>query len=210
MIFLSECIKGPTGEQIQFVQDMSQVRCDCVIACEVDNSNNQGQTIKKPRTQEEIQHRKEAAERRLELMTGLRPIQKDVLLCLKSTEHSSLVVIPTGSGKTLLISLLACNTKCSVVFAPYTLLKNQLYSALNEKGATRFWPLGDSSESLDLIVCSTQYMLISYEAASTCACLLLALSRINRLGPIFVDEVQTYTLYILRLTHIYIYIHVCV
>lgn len=169
------------------------------MAFKFEIGNNKVQTIKKRRTEEEIVLRREAAKIRLEFMNGLRPIQKDVLLCLESTELSSLVIIPTGSGKTLLMSLLACKTKCSVVFAPYTLLKNQLYEALAERGATHFWPLRYESESIDMMLCNAHFILISFEAASTCASLLLALVRINRLGPIFVDEVYA---------HMYIYINI--
>ena len=161
----------------------------CVTASKFDNCNNKGQTVKKRRTEIEISVRKEAATGRKALMDMLRPIQKDVFQCLESNELSSLVIIPTGSGKTLLMSVLACKTKCSIVFAPYTLLKNELYAALNEKGATHWWPLPDGSKSLDAILCNANYILMSYEAAPTCAFLLLALNRINRLGPIFVDEV---------------------
>ena len=163
------------------------------------------QTIKKRRTDVEIQSRREVAQRRLELMNGLRPVQKDVLMCLESNELSAIVIIPTGSGKTLLISLLSCTTKCSVVFAPYTLLKNQLYAALNERGATHFWPLREGSESMDMILFNANYILISYEAASTSASLLLALHRINRLGPIFVDEVHIY-MYIIHIRMIAVWI----
>jgi len=158
------------------------------MAFKFENCNNKVQTIKKRRTEEEIDLRREAAKRRLEFMTGLRPIQKDVLLCFESTELSSLVIIPTGSGKTLLMSLLACKTKCSVVFAPYNLLKKQLYAELTTRGPTHCWPLRHES-SMDNMLCNAQFILISFEAASTCASLLLALVRINRLGPIFVDEV---------------------
>lgn len=122
-------------------------------------------------------------------MNGLRPIQKDVLTCLEATELSSLVIIPTGSGKTLLMSILACKTKCSVVFAPYALLKNQLYEVLNKEGPTHFWPLREGSGSIDAILFNANYILISYEDATQCACLLQMLFRIDRLGPIFVDEV---------------------
>jgi hypothetical protein len=147
-------------------------------------------TVKKRRTETEITLRRQAALERLALMDGLRTIHKDILICLETTPQlSSLVIIPTGSGKTLLMSVLACKTQCSVVFAPYTLLKNQLYAVLTKEGPTHFWPLREGSESIDAILCNANYILISYEEATSCAGVLQALFRIDRLGPIFVDEV---------------------
>ena len=168
---------------------MSQPLDMSLLAPAQNAARSQEQTVKKRRTDAEISFRKEAATVRKALIDTLRPIQKDVLQSLESNELSSLVIIPTGSGKTLLMSVLACKTKCSIVFAPYTLLKNELYAELNRKGATHWWPLPDGSESIDSILYNANYILMSYEAAPTCATLLLALNRINRLGPIFVDEV---------------------
>ena len=170
-------------------QDMSQPLDMSLLAPAQNAARSQEQTVKKRRTEIEINFRKEAATVRKTLIDTLRPIQKDVFQSLESNEQSSLVIIPTGSGKTLLMSVLACKTKCSIVFAPYTLLKKELYAVLNGKGATHWWPLPDDSESIDSILCNANYILMSYEAAPTCASLLLAFHRLNRLGPIFVDEV---------------------
>jgi|LauGreDrversion4_2_1035121.scaffolds.fasta_scaffold1308507_1 superfamily II DNA or RNA helicase len=121
-------------------------------------------------------------------MTGLRQLQKDALSCLESTGFSTLVIMPTGSGKTRLIWALG-TTKCTIIFAPYTILINQLRDEMIKKGATYVWPMQDETESMDQILCKAKHILIPYEAAQRCNWLLRGLERIDRLGLIFVDEV---------------------
>lgn len=145
---------------------------------------------KRFRTQDEIQERRTAAIKRRSLLEELRQSQKEALICLEGTTLSTIVVMPTGSGKTRLIWTFKNTSKCTLVFAPYAILAEQLQIQLNEKGYSVPWPLNTTKVSIEGMLARAEFIVLPYEAALNCRWLVTGLNRIGRLGPIFVDEVS--------------------
>jgi hypothetical protein len=130
-----------------------------------------------------VQSRKEDDER-------LRPMQACALHFLQHSTSSSIIVMPTGSGKTRLIwSYHENEDKCAVIFAPYRVLAKQLQSILQERGLTVVWPLNSFSGSTDALIATVRFAVFPYEAAADVQGFLTALHDIGRLGPIWIDEV---------------------
>ena len=144
---------------------------------------------KRPRTQEEIEERRMTAVKRRSLFQELRQSQKEALICLETTTAATIVVMPTGSGKTTLIWAFQHSSKCTFVFAPYAILAQQLQRKLAEKGNSVLWPLDTTNVSLEGILATADFIVLPYEAAISCKWLLIGVERIGRLGPVFVDEV---------------------
>ncbi len=145
---------------------------------------------KRLRTQDEINERRTAAIKRRSLLEELRQSQKEALICLEGTTLSTIVVMPTGSGKTRLIWTFKHTSKCTLVFAPYAILAEQLQIQLNEKGYSVPWPLNTTEVSIEGVLARAEFIVLPYEAALNCRWLVTGLNRIGRLGPIFVDEVS--------------------
>ena len=143
------------------------------------------------RTLPEIIQRKEDAAKRLKLAEVLRPLQKKALQFLQERGTGDCIVImPTGSGKTTLVWSHSDTLKCSVIFAPFRILVEQLTVELNGKGRTFAWPFSDDGPSTFQIMATAQYIVMPYEAAPTAAGLLAGLSRISRLGLVWIDEIH--------------------
>lgn len=138
--------------------------------------------------------RKEDAGKRLKFADMLRPMQKKALQFLQECgSGDSIIIMPTGSGKTTLVWSHSDPSQCSVVFAPFRILVEQLTVELSEKGRTFAWPFSEDAEdasSLFQMMCTAQYIVMPYEAAPTAAGLLAALARMSRLGLVWVDEIH--------------------
>jgi hypothetical protein len=152
------------------------------------------QMVKALRSPEEIEKNRTEALRRKFEKTGsrpdLRPLQVNALAALqRSGWESSIIVMPTGSGKSRLIWSLNNTQECAIIFAPYRLLVNQLVTVLTEHGPTFLWPLTQQQGSVDLLLSTAQFVVTSFENASDCLGLVTQLKERLRLGPIWVDEV---------------------
>ena len=169
-------------------------------------SSLQTQMMKQVRTREEVEERKEIATKRLCMMNGLRELQKQALKCLEDCKSSAVIVMPTGSGKTTLIWTLKVDGLCSVIFAPYRILVSQLHAIFKEKGTTFVWPFHEEQASMDGVLATAQYVLLPYEAAPSCVGFISELHRWKRLGPIWVDEVNTYCCLYVTVTHDWVYV----
>ena len=152
----------------------------------------------KRRSLEEIAINRDEALRRKSEKTGsrpdLRPLQLNALAALqRSGWESAIIVMPTGSGKTTLLWSFHDKQECSIIFAPYRLLVDQLVLVLTEYGTTFRWPLTrpltQHQGSVDLLLSTAQFVVTSFENAPECLGLVTQLNERLRLGPIWVDEV---------------------
>ena len=146
------------------------------------------------RTDEEIaKNRDEALRRKTEKDNSgseLRPMQKTAMAALeRSGWESAIVIMPTGSGKTSLVWSFKGKGDCSIIFAPYTLLAEQLVLVLGKYGRTFRWPLTGQQGSVDMLLANAHFVVASFEAAPDCVGLVTQLDLRRRLGPIWVDEV---------------------
>ena len=143
------------------------------------------------RTEPEMIRRKEDAAKRLKLADVLRPLQKKALRFLQECgSGDSIIIMPTGSGKTTLVWSHSDTMQCSVVFAPFRILVEQLTVELNGKGLAFAWPFSEDGPSLFQIMATAHYIVMPYEAAPTAAGLLAELARMSRLGLVWVDEIH--------------------
>jgi hypothetical protein len=150
--------------------------------------------VKSVRSSEDIvRSRDEAVRRRAEKESSgreLRPMQRTAMAALeRSGWESAIVIMPTGSGKTALVWSFKRKEDCSIIFAPYTLLADQLVLVLGEYGKTFRWPLTTQQGSIDMLLANAQFVVASFEAAPDCIGLITQLHQRRRLGPIWVDEV---------------------
>lgn len=149
------------------------------------------QRKKTVRIEEQIEARRFQAIKRRKIVDYLRPMQKEALEVIEKSEHHTIIIMPTGSGKTTLMWSFKPEGKCSLIFAPYRILVQQLSRVLTDKGTTFTFPLVSKEFDLFSVLATADFIIMPYEAAPTSADLVTALFRINRLGPIWVDEVHT-------------------
>ena len=140
---------------------------------------------KRIRSKIEIEWNRELAIKRRDLVNTLRPMQKDALDFIRTCENASFVIMPTGSGKTAVIPIYKVENKCSIVFAPYKLLVEQLVATLKNSVAYPFECTFDILTTIDFIV-------MPFEAASefSTADVFSVLHALDRLGPVWIDEVR--------------------
>jgi hypothetical protein len=165
---------------------------------EVGNIRQNGVTSgeKNPRSPEEVEGRRQDALKRRTAISVLRPVQKEALDCICDNNINTMIIMPTGSGKTRLIwyhKLLSYHKdglgKCTVIFAPFKILVEQLTLVLMEHGTVFTHPFSRESSSFAMIT-TADYVIMPYEAAPDSADLLTSLHNIGRLGPIWIDEVR--------------------
>jgi superfamily II DNA or RNA helicase len=120
-------------------------------------------------------------------------MQKEAMECLQKNDGNAIIIMPTGSGKTYLMWTHCDKSQCSIVFAPYRILVQQLADILQGHGTTFTWPFQDMRVSMCQILSTAQYIVMPYEAAphADAAGLLESLHSIGRLGPVWIDEVCT-------------------
>ena len=147
------------------------------------------------KSRDEIEFNRQKAVKRRQLMEFLRPMQKEALSCITRSEHT-LVIMPTGSGKTSLVSSFKMKGKCSIVFAPYTLLVAQLAETLKKDGNAVAFPVEDQSVYETLIL--ADYIIMPFELAPGSADLCSTLHGLGRLGPIWIDEVRLLLVFLCR------------
>jgi hypothetical protein len=151
------------------------------------------QGSKTVRSDDQIGQSKAYAMKRLKLMEELRPFQKEALATLENAKHHAIIIMPTGSGKTTLMWSYKPRDTCSLVFAPFKNLVKQLGTVLAQKGKVVSFPFVSNDGDVFSILATAEYIILPYEAAPTSADLIVALNGLNRLGPIWVDEVHNLT-----------------
>ena len=124
------------------------------------------------------------------MFEALRPFQIEALEVLRGTELSSLIIMPTGSGKTRLMYSFKEPGKCSIVCAPYKYLVQQLLHVLKDKGKAFEFPFDHEDGSTFGILASADFIIMPFEMVPTAADLLSSLRGISRLGPMWIDEVS--------------------
>ena len=145
---------------------------------------------KRERSEREIGQLKLEAQKRRLLFESLRPLQREALHFIQKTKSSVITIMPTGSGKTSLIWTFKKPDMCSIVFSPFKLLGQQLVKRLKEKGHAVAYPFQDADGSVYGILATADYIVLPYEAAPEAADLLQSLNNLNRLGPVWIDEVK--------------------
>lgn len=164
-------------------RDMSQQTVCVVIA-------------KRKRNESEIIELRDLAVKRHQLYVAkisvLRDTQKEAMTCIEGSTCGTLILMPTGSGKTTLIWTHKVPHECSVIFAPYRILVSQLQDTLSQKGTTVCWPFNEEQQllSIDGIIANAEYVIFPFEAVPACIPFIEALYRSERLGPLWVDEVS--------------------
>ena len=142
------------------------------------------------RSPEQIAESRCSALKRLKVTQELRPHQREAMSIISEAQHHAFIIMPTGSGKTTLMHMYKPRDTCSLVFAPFKVLVQQLGKVLAQKGKAVLFP---SDEDLFTVLATADFIILPYEAAPTSADLVSALSRMKRLGPIWVDEVHNLT-----------------
>jgi superfamily II DNA helicase RecQ len=128
--------------------------------------------------------------KRRKIMDTLRPVQREALQFIEAAEHHAIIIMPTGSGKTTLMWSYKSASRCSLVFAPFKLLVQQLGSVLAQKGKVVAFPIVSTDGDIFGILATADFIILPYEAAPTSADLVAVLNELDRLGPIWVDEVH--------------------
>ena len=152
-----------------------------------------GISVLSKRSPEQIAESRGLALKRLKFTQELRPYQREAMSIISKAEHHALVIMPTGSGKTTLMSSFKPNDTCSLIFAPFKVLVQQLGSVLAQKGKVVSHPFVSNDGEMFTILATAEFIIMPFEAAPTSADLVTALSQIGRLGPIWVDEVHNLT-----------------
>ena len=152
------------------------------------------QGVKHPRGEMEVAaRRQEALKKRAvfdALQATLRPGQVEALKCIRETELSTLIIMPTGSGKTRMMWIFKEPGKCSIVCAPYKYLVQQLLHLLKQQGKAVEFPFVDADGSTYGILASADFIIMPFEMVPSAADLLYSLRGIGRLGPMWIDEVS--------------------
>jgi hypothetical protein len=159
------------------------------LSMHLPSMNGEGAGIKRDRTLHEIEERRQTAVKRLSLMDALRPMQRDALKCMEGTENNVIIIMPTGSGKTTLIWTFKKFNQCSIVFAPYKLLVDQLTELLSKHATTFSFPFDDGCD-YSAILFTADFIVMPYEAVHSAVEVVTALHRLQRIGPIWLDEVS--------------------
>ena len=137
------------------------------------------------RSPEEIEDRRQDALKRRSFGL-LRPIQSEALQCIGDNDISTMIIMPTGSGKTRLIwyhKLILLHKNgvgtCSVIFAPFKILIEQLRTILTEHGTVFTHPFSRDGSTMAMLT-TADFILLPFEAASDAADLLTSLNGIGR------------------------------
>ena len=182
---------GREGSALQQLHNLSSQDCGMSIDKPSQDLGEQTtQRYKTMRSLAEIESRRLHALKRRKLMDSLRPLQREALKFIENAEHHSIIIMPTGSGKTTLIWSYKHENKCSLVFAPFKILVHQLGSVLAKKGKVAAFPLVSNDGDLFSILATYDFIILPYEAAPSSADLVSSLNDLDRLGPIWVDEVH--------------------
>ena len=80
--------------------------------------------------------------------------------------------------------------KCNVVCAPYRYLVQQLLNLLEQHGNAVEFPFVDAGGSMYGILTSADFIVMPFEMVPSAADLLYSLRAIDRLGPMWIDEVR--------------------
>ena len=155
--------------------------------------SSHGNSVVSKRSLEQIAQSRELALKRLRMSQELRPYQREAMSILSKAKHHAFIIMPTGSGKTTLVSSFKPVDTCSLVFAPFKVLVKQLGTVLAQKGKVVSYPFVSSDGDMFTILATADFIIMPYEAAPTSADMVCSLSRIGRLGPIWIDEVHNLT-----------------
>jgi hypothetical protein len=152
------------------------------------------QAVKHLRDKEEVAARKDEALKKRAVFDAvqatLRTGQVLALKCIRETNQSTIIIMPTGSGKTRLMWNYKEPGKCHVVCAPFRYLVQQLLHLLKEHGKAVEFPFVDADGSVYGILSSADFIVMPFEMVPSAADLLSSLRGIDRLGPMWIDEVS--------------------
>jgi hypothetical protein len=155
--------------------------------------SSHGNSVVSKRSLEQIAQSRELALKRLRMSQELRPYQREAMSILSKAKHHAFIIMPTGSGKTTLVSSFKPVDTCSLVFAPFKVLVKQLGTVLAQKGKVVSYPFVSNDGDMYTILATADFIIMPYEAAPTSADMVCSLNSIGRLGPIWIDEVHNLT-----------------
>jgi primosomal protein N' len=166
------------------IQEHSQIGSQAMMQCPL----SQKQTH--PRSADEIEQRRQTAIKRRESISllNLRSDQTEAIECIRSSDNNALIIMPTGSGKTTLIWTCQRLGTCSIVFAPFKYLVEQLKGILQKHGNVFSQPFPEDSGMFGMLA-TADYIVLPYEDGPTSTDLIKSLHDIGRLGTIWMDEV---------------------
>ena len=175
-----QTLPKPTEE----IQEHSQIGSQDMIQCPA----SQKQTH--PRSADEIEQRRQTAIKRRQSISflHLRSDQNEAIECIGSSDKNALIIMPTGSGKTTLIWTCKKLGTCSIVFAPFKYLVEQLKAILQKHGKVFSQPFPEDSGMFGMLA-TADYIVLPYEDGPTSTDLIKSLHDIGRLGTIWIDEV---------------------
>jgi superfamily II DNA helicase RecQ len=119
----------------------------------------------------------------------LSQVQVDSIQFLSSVKDDSVIIMPTGSGKTTIIRSFGEKDGVVIVITPFQKLGIQLQDVLGEKAFR--WPLVDCSEAR--CIAQAKYIVTAIEHCGYNSAFILVLKAINErrgISKIFVDEVH--------------------
>jgi superfamily II DNA or RNA helicase len=129
------------------------------------------------------------AERQSRLQLQLSKVQKDSIKFITSVNEDSVVILPTGSGKTRIVEFFGGFDGVAIVISPFQKLSNQLESVLGESAFR--WPLIGCSETICLA--SARFIIVAVEHCEYSSPYLQFLRRLSQsrgISKLFVDEVH--------------------
>ena len=121
------------------------------------------------------------------LPISLRPMQEKACQFLSSKPlQSSILILPTGAGKTMIIQAMRHQSKCDIVLSPYALLTHQLATVL---GGARYPCMPCHSDAYvaanaSCIICPLDIVQVN----SPLVGMVQMLVSLGRLGTIWIDE----------------------
>jgi hypothetical protein len=129
--------------------------------------------------------------------TVVRPIlrekQEEMMNHLNSnTDHHSLYILPTGSGKTKVVILDSlARRKCNLIFVPLVAIKQELMKAQEDHSELKVFEWSDIRQDFSAAALRANIVVASFEHA--CQGMISFIQRLDscgRLGYCFVDEVE--------------------
>jgi primosomal protein N' len=166
------------------IEKHSQIGSQTILQC----PTSQKQTH--PRSTDGIEECPQTTIKRRESSSflHLRSDQNEAIECIRSSDKNALIIMPTGSGKTTLIWTCQRLGTCSIVFAPFKYLVEQLKAILQKHGNVFSQPFPEDYCMFGMLA-TADYIVLPYEDGPTSTDLIKSLHDIGRLGTIWMDEV---------------------
>jgi superfamily II DNA or RNA helicase len=125
----------------------------------------------------------------LKLGLQLSEVQKDSIEFIASLNEDSVIILPTGSGKTRIVEFFGGWNGVAVVISPFQKLSDQLKHVLGESAFR--WPLKDCSE--EKCFAQARFIVVAIEHCEYNSHFMMFLKKLNEcrgISRLFLDEVH--------------------